>query len=131
MQSSRRCGTARIALAATANTFARECFMDELAEAVGMDPLSFRQGHLDNQRLRAVLEEAAKQFNFIERFKTKQPGVGVGIACGTEKNLFVATRAEVAADVNTGAATVRRLCTAYECGKILNPSNLLAQVQGV
>jgi len=118
------------ALAATANTFARECFMDELAEAVGMDPLSFRQDHLDNGRLRAVLEEAAKQFDFIERFKTKQPGVGVGIACGTEKNSFVATCAEVAADANTGAVTVRRLCTAYECGKILNPSNLLAQVQG-
>jgi isoquinoline 1-oxidoreductase len=118
------------ALAATANTFARECFMDELAEAAGTDPLAFRLAHLDNPRLRAVLEEAAKRFDFTTRFAKKQPGVGVGIACGTEKNSFVASCAEVAADAKTGAITVRRLCTAYECGKIVNPANLVAQVQG-
>src|SRR5258706_1174106 len=54
-------------LAATANNFARECFMDELASAAGMDPLEFRLAHLDNERLRAVLEAAAKKFDWKSR----------------------------------------------------------------
>ncbi len=84
------------ALAATANNFARECFMDELAAAGGKDALEFRLAHLENQRLRAVLEEAAKRFNWSEKVKQKQPGVGVGLACGTEKGSVVAACAEIA-----------------------------------
>ncbi len=75
------------ALAATANNFARECFMDELAAAAGMDPLDFRLAHLENPRLRAVLEEAAKQFNWREKVKQKQPGVGYGPGLRNRKKL--------------------------------------------
>lgn len=50
------------ALASTANHFARESFMDELAHAVQMDPLKFRQKNLDNPRLLAVLNAAADKF---------------------------------------------------------------------
>ena len=50
-----RQGSYRV-LAATANNFARESFMDELAAAAGADPLDFRLAHLENPRLRAVLE---------------------------------------------------------------------------
>ncbi len=78
------------ALAATANNFARECFMDELAAAAGVDPLDFRLAHLDNPRLRAVLEEAAKRFNWREKVQEKRPDIGVGLACGTEKGSYVA-----------------------------------------
>src|SRR5205814_6883584 len=52
------------ALAATANTFARECAMDELAVLAGVDPLSFRLDHLDEPRLRAVLTTAAEKFGW-------------------------------------------------------------------
>ena len=84
-------------LAATANTFAREAFMDELAAAAGLDPLAFRLAHLDNPRLRAVLQEVAKRFPWS--WKAKKPtGVGVGLACGTEKGSYVAAAAEVAVD---------------------------------
>ena len=48
-----------IPLGATANNFARESFMDELASAAGADPLEFRLAHLDNTRLRVVLERVA------------------------------------------------------------------------
>src|SRR5439155_4632938 len=118
------------ALASTANVFARECFMDELAERAGKDPLGFRLANLDNPRLRAVLEEAAKKFDFPGRFARKEPGVGVGIACGTEKGSFVAACAQVATDTAKGTVAVRKVCQAYECGAIMNPENLRKQVEG-
>jgi isoquinoline 1-oxidoreductase len=118
------------ALAATANTFGRESFMDELASLGGKDPLAFRLAHLDNPRLRAVLEEAALKFDWASKSKKKAPDVGVGLACGTDKGSFVAACVEVAVDRDKGTINVRRVCQAYECGKILNPSNLLSQVKG-
>ncbi len=118
------------ALAATANNFARECFMDELAAAAGADPLAFRLAHLGDPRLRAVLEEAARRFNWAEKVKNKPPDGGVGLACGTEKGSFVAACAEIAIDRAQDRIVVRRVCQVFECGAILNPDNLLSQVQG-
>lgn len=115
-------------LAATANNFARESFMDELAAATNVDPLDFRLAHLENSRLRAVLETAAQRFGWKERFKKKTPSVGIGLACGTEKGSFVAACAEIA--IERGNILVRRVCEVFECGAILNPSNLHSQVQG-
>ncbi len=118
------------ALAATANNFARECFMDELAAAAEADPLDFRLAHLEGTRLRAVLEEAAKRFNWREQIKKKQPGWGVGLACGMEKGSYVAACAEVLVDRGQNKITIRRVTEVFECGAIVNPDNLLAQVQG-
>lgn len=118
------------ALAATANTFARECFMDELAAAVGADPLDFRLAHLPPGRLRDVLEAAAKHFNWRERVRRKEHDVGVGLACGTEKGSYVATCAEVAIDRAQKRILVRHVCEVFECGAVLNPDNLRAQVEG-
>lgn len=117
------------ALASTANNFARECFMDELAAAAGADPLDFRLAHLDNARIRAVLEEAARRFNWRERVKQKQPDIGVGLACGTEKDSVVAACAEIAIDRAQKKIIVRHVTEVFECGAILNPDNLLSQVQ--
>jgi isoquinoline 1-oxidoreductase len=116
------------ALATTGNNFARESFMDELALAAGQDPLEFRLAHLDNPRLRAVLEEAAKRFDWTARAKKKEAGVGVGLACGTDKGSYVAACVEVS--IREGRIAVRHVCQAFECGAILNPGNLLSQVQG-
>ena len=117
-------------LAATANNFARESFMDELAEAAGADPLAFRLAHLENPRIRAVLEMAAEQFDWPARRKKVTPTSGVGLACGTEKNSCVAACAEVGIDRQLGQITVKHVCEAFECGPIQNPANLLSQVQG-
>lgn len=118
------------ALASTANNFAREAFMDELAAAAGKDPLEFRLAHLDNARLRAVLEAAAERFGWRKRAAESRPRRGVGLACGTEKNSVVAACAEVEIDSATGAARLVEIVQAYECGKILNPANLRQQVEG-
>jgi len=80
--------------------------------------------------LRTVLEEVARRFNWSERVKQKQPGTGVGLACGTEKGSFVAACAEIAVDPSSHVIKVRRICEVFECGAILNPGNLLSQVQG-
>lgn len=115
-------------LAATANNFARESFMDELAIAAGANPLEFRLAHLENPRLRAVLETATEKFNWKDRFNDKKPNVGVGLACGTEKGSYVAACAEIL--IEDGKIRVRHVCEAFECGAILNPENLHSQVQG-
>jgi isoquinoline 1-oxidoreductase len=118
------------ALAATANHFARESFMDELAHAAKADPLAFRLAHLKNDRLRAVLEKAAQEFAWAGRRRQPAAGTGVGLACGTEKGSYVATCAEVEVDRASGAVRVRRVCQAFECGAVLNPANLIAQNEG-
>ncbi len=118
------------ALAATANNFAREAFMDELAAAAGADPLAFRLAHLDEPRLRAVLEKAAMEFGWSARVKKKDPDLSIGLACGTEKGSYVAACVEVALDRKENKIKVTRVCEAFECGAILNPANLLSQVQG-
>jgi isoquinoline 1-oxidoreductase subunit beta len=117
-------------LAATANNFARESFMDELAAAAGADPLEFRLAHLESGRLCDVLEEAAKRFNWRERVKQKKQNVGVGLACGTEKGSFVAACVELELDFVQKKIIPRHVCEVFECGAIINPDNLRAQVEG-
>ena len=117
-------------LAATANNFARESFMDELAAAAKIDPLEFRLAHLKNQRIRKVLLTVAEHFDWKERSKNITPSLGVGLACGTEKNSCVAACVEVAIDRKKTEIKVNYICEAFECGPIQNPANLLSQVQG-
>lgn len=114
-------------IAATANNFAREAFVDELAAAAKSDPLDFRLKNLDSARLKAVLNAAAERFRYRERLGRRKPNTGVGIACGTEKGSYVAVCVEVAL---SGGVRVTELCTAFECGAVLNPANLQAQVDG-
>ena len=117
-------------LGATVNNFARESFMDELAAAAGADPLAFRLAHLENPRIRAVLEVAVKNFDWAARRRRVTPELGVGLACGTEKNSVVAACVEVAMDRQNGQIRVNEVCEAFECGPIQNPANLTSQVQG-
>jgi isoquinoline 1-oxidoreductase len=115
------------ALAATANHFARETHLDELAHLLGLDPLAFRLRNLDDDRLRDVLVAAAERFGWGV---TPTPGHGFGIAGGHEKGSYVATCAEVKVDGETGAVTVVRAVTAFECGAIHHADNVRSQVDG-
>ncbi len=115
------------ALAATANHFARESHMDELAHAVKMDPLEFRLKNLKNERLRAVFEAAAKKFGWG---KSKSDGQGFGMGGGYEKLGNIATFAEVQIDRKSGDVKIVRVVSAFECGAIVNPDNLRNQIEG-
>jgi isoquinoline 1-oxidoreductase len=115
------------ALAATANHFARESHMDEIAHAVKMDPLEFRLKNLKDERLRAVFEAAAKQFGWG---RSKVAGQGFGMGGGYEKLGNIATFAEVEVDRNSGDVKVARVVSAFECGAIVNPDGLRNQIEG-
>lgn len=110
-------------LAGTANHFARECHMDELAALAGIEPLEFRLRNMKDERFRAVLQAAADRFGW-----GKSKG-SFGIAGGFEKGSYVATCAEVR--VEPGRATrVIRVVQAYECGAVVNPDQLRNQNEG-
>ena len=116
------------ALAATANHFAREMHMDELARAVKMDPLQFRLKNLKDARLRAVLEAAAGAFGWGK--EKPRDGRGYGLGCGTEKGSYVAACAEVLTDLRSASVKVVRVVAAFECGAIVNPEQLKNQIEG-
>ena len=118
------------ALAATANHFARESHMSELAHAVGMDPLAFRMKNLSEARLKAVFEAAAEKFGWARRKSSS--GRGFGIAGGVEKGGYIALCAEVEVEGGKtgGRVRIRRVAAAFECGAIVNPNGLRNQVEG-
>jgi len=115
-------------LAATANHFARETHIDELAVLVNMDPLELRMKNLKDERMRAVLDAAATRFGWGKQ--KLSPGRGVGIACGFEKGGYVATCAEVSVGSPGGKVKLERVVASFECGAIVNPKHLENQVEG-
>ena len=117
------------ALAATANHFARETHIDELAIALSLDPLDFRLRNLTDARLRDVLIAATERFGWHTRTRG-QPGRGAGLALGIEKNSVVATCAEVSIAAGSGEVKVERVVQAFECGAVINPDHLRGQNEG-
>ncbi|PYS65769.1 MAG: isoquinoline 1-oxidoreductase [Acidobacteria bacterium] len=123
-------------LAAAANHFARESHIDELAHAVNMEPLQFRLKNTKDERLREVLQAAAKAFDWG---KTKpMTGHGFGISCGFDKGGYLATCAEIAIEKPTGKdaekknakVKIVRVVEAFDCGAVVNPLHLKNQIEG-
>jgi CO/xanthine dehydrogenase Mo-binding subunit len=120
------------------NTFANECFMDEVAAAVKADPVQYRLRHLTDTRLIAVLNAAAKAANWDTRPSPK-PGnaktgvvTGRGVACVLYEgnNGYSAIVAEVSVDQATGVITVTRLTASQDSGPTCNPDGLRNQMEG-
>jgi len=108
-------------LAATANHFARESHIDELARELKMDPLEFRLKNIKDARLRAVLQAAADRFGWGH-------GTGAGISCGFEKGSYIATCAQVEAAADR--IRILRVVQAFDCGAVVNPNHLKNQIEG-
>ena len=115
------------ALAATANNFARESAMDELAHLADADPLQFRLDHLDDERDAAVLQAVAERGGWAK--SDRSAGRSVGIACGLEKGGRIATMVEVGR-TRAGEPKLTRIVAAYDCGAIVDRDNLRNQVEG-
>jgi CO/xanthine dehydrogenase Mo-binding subunit len=120
------------------NTFANECFMDELCAKAKADPLAFRLRHLQDPRIIAVLKAAAEKANWQARsFPSSHDarrGVasGRGIACVNYEgdNGYSALVAYVDVDLATGMVHPTRFVAAVDCGPISNPDGLRNQIEG-
>lgn len=120
------------------NTFANECFMDELCAQAKADPVAFRLQHLRDARLAAVLQAAAKGSEWEPRSSAaaKRKGAreanGRGIACVAYEggNGYSALVAEVTVNLETGVVRPTRFVVALDCGPISNPDGLRNQTEG-
>ncbi|NDY43322.1 xanthine dehydrogenase family protein molybdopterin-binding subunit [Dissulfurirhabdus thermomarina] len=110
------------------NAFAVESFVDEMARAAGQDPLAFRLAHLGgSRRARCVLETAAAA---IQWWKGLRPGEGRGIAQHFSFGSYVALAVEVRVDRPRGRIRVLRACCAVDCGRVVHPDTVKAQMEG-
>ncbi len=116
-------------LAATANHFAREVHVDELARGATIDPIEFRRKNLRDPRALAVLEAVSKAYRRTQG-PARPVGSGAGVAIGLDKGGYVATCAEVMVDRAAGQVRVTRVVQAFECGAIVNPDHLKNQIEG-
>lgn len=106
--------------------FATESFVDELAHAAGKDPFAYRQELLKYQhRLRWVLELAAEKADWG---KPLPAGVFRGIAVHESFKSYVAAVAEVS--VQGSEIKVHRIVMAADCGQVVNPNLVQAQLEG-
>jgi nicotinate dehydrogenase subunit B len=125
------------ALAATANNFAREVHIDELAALAKMDPLAFRLKNIENPRARAVLDATADRFGWSKPLTSSR---SAGIAVGFDKGGYVATAVELEPRVGQEERRqgvpgdwepkLHRVVVAFECGAIVNPDGLRHQIAG-
>jgi len=113
------------------SAFAMESMMDMLAEKVGADPVEFRLKHLmgdssDHKRLRGVLKLAAEKAGWGEKMGN---GKGRGIALHKSFDTYVAEVAVVSVNGN-GAVKIDRVVCAVDCGIVVNPDVVRAQMEG-
>jgi nicotinate dehydrogenase subunit B len=113
-------------LAASANHFARESHMDELAHAIGMEPAAFRLKNASDPRLRAVIEASTEKFRWGSA-KTR-PNQGFGLMAGFDKGGYISCCVEITVAGNQ--VKVDRVVQAFECGAIVNPEQLRNLITG-
>jgi len=106
--------------------FAKECFLDECAEKLGLDGFELRRELLqDHERLLAVLERAATEAGWDA---APPEGVGRGISVHESFKGFAAHVIE--ASVEDGRPKVHRVVCAIDCGLVVNPDQVVSQMQG-
>ena len=113
------------------NVFSIECFMDELAQAAGADPVEFRLKHLDDPRAIDVIRLAADKFGWKGGAKAPA-GRGYGFSFSRYENLgaYLALAVEVEADPATGRVRLVRAVAADDSGQAVNPDAIENQIQG-
>ncbi len=125
------------------NTFANECFMDELCAGAKADPVVFRLRHLENKRVIGVIKAVAEAAGWQTRTSPASiPGKtglgktnvvsGRGIACVDYEggNGYAALVAEVAVNLETGLVRPMHFVVALDCGPISNPDGVRNQTEG-
>lgn len=109
------------------NKFAIESFLDEVAQAKGVDPLSFRlELTQDDARAQAVIRNVAEMADW----KRKRKGRGLGIAFADYHGTLSAGVAEVSLNPKTGKIKVHQFWMAVDPGLVIQPVNVHAQLEG-
>ena len=117
------------------NTFANECFLDEIAAATGADPLELRLQYLHDARGEELLERLAALSNWRQRPKPDRRGeivTGRGLAYIKYElvRTYVGVVAEVQVNMQSGEIVAKRFQIAHDCGQIINPDGLRNQIEG-
>ena len=121
------------------NTYANECFIDELAAAAGADPIDFRLKYLDPNDKRGieVLNRVAALAKWDKRPSPKKgqsgdvvTGRGVSYCKYELVRTYIAAVAEVEVKRSTGDIRVTRFYVAHDCGQIINPDGIRNQIEG-
>lgn len=116
-----------------ANSFAVESFFDDLAAAAGKDPVQYRLDGLSDPRGIEVLKRTAALIGWEPRPSPKSGGgIGRGMSYVHYKfnETYVAIAMEVEVDRNSGAIRVLRIACAHDCGQVINPDGVRAQIEG-
>jgi isoquinoline 1-oxidoreductase beta subunit len=110
------------------NAFIMESFVDELAHTAGKDPVEFRMQLLgNNMRARRILQTAAEKAGWGQSMPN---GKGRGIAQHTCFGSYLAQVADVSVNDKDGTFKVDRIVVAVDCGPVVNPGPLKAQIEG-
>ena len=120
------------------NTFAHECFLDELAAHTKADPVEYRLRHLRDPRLIAVVKQVAKAANWEVRPSPKPAARKTGVVTGRGMasvlyegdNGYSALVAEVEVNQDTGSVVVKRFVVCNDVGPVSNPDGLRNQIEG-
>jgi nicotinate dehydrogenase subunit B len=115
-------------LGALPNVYAMECFIDELAERAGVDPVSYRLSMLSDLRARRLIENVAERC----RWATRGPagnGRGLGLAWSRYKNKAAYACVAVELDVDQDVS-LRRVWAAADAGLVINPDGARNQLEG-
>jgi len=113
--------------------FGQESFIDEVANAVGEDPVEFRIKYIRDSRETDVLRAAAKKLGWdkpIVPSKDPNISVGRGIALHAGYQSYAAVACEVEVNRKTGRIWVRRVGIGHDCGLIVNPIGVQAALEG-
>jgi len=113
---------------ANMNVFARESHVDVMAAQAKLDPVEFRLRNMGDERMRRVLQEAAKAFGWKPAPAPSRRGWGV--ACGVDSGTYATLMVEVDVDRATGAVKVERIVCAQDMGVVVNPEGATMQVEG-
>jgi nicotinate dehydrogenase subunit B len=119
------------------NTYANECFIDELAAATKMDPLEFRRKYLDDKRGLELLDRLAALAQWEKRPSPQQAGSG-NVAKGRGLSYvkyelvrtYIGAVAEVEVDRASGVIRVPKFYVVHDCGQIINPDGVKNQIEG-
>jgi len=119
------------------NTYANEVFIDECAAAAGADPVEYRLRYLTDPRGIAALRAAANLAKWDTRPSPRREqsgpiarGRGVAYVKYENARTYVAGVAEVEVNKQTGAIRCTRFYVAHDCGLIINPDGVRAQIEG-